>query len=139
MWMDHLVDMDQLREGIGLRGYAQRDPMVEYKREGHERFEILVSKVYSMVGERLSSISKDAVPEKSSHSDVSRKLTYHKSELETGVSEEGMEMSERKVVDDSGREMKVEKIESGREKVGRNDPCPCGSGKKFKNCHGKNI
>ena len=139
MWMDHLVDMDQLREGIGLRGYAQRDPMVEYKREGHERFEILVSKVYSMVGERLSSISKDAVPEKSSHSDVSRKLTYHKSELETGVSEEGMEMSERKVVDDTGREMKVEKIESGKEKVGRNDPCPCGSGKKFKNCHGKNI
>ena len=137
--MDHLVDMDQVREGIGLRGYAQRDPIVEYKREGHERFEILVNKVYSMVGDRLSSISKDALSENREQENKSRKLTYHKSELETGVSEEGMEMNERKVVDDSGREMKVEKIESGKEKVGRNDPCPCGSGKKFKNCHGKNI
>jgi len=139
LWMDHLVDMDQVREGIGLRGYAQRDPMVEYKREGHERFEILVSKVYAMVGDRLASISNDAIPEKKNH-DISReKLTYHKSELETGVSEEGMEMQERKVVDDAGREFKVEKVESGKDKVGRNDPCPCGSGKKFKNCHGRNI
>jgi len=139
LWMDHLVDMDQVREGIGLRGYAQRDPIVEYKREGHERFEILINKVYSMVGDRLASISKDAVPEKSSQSDAFRKLTYHKSELETGVSEESMMMKERKVVDDTGREMKVEKVESGKEKIGRNDPCPCGSGKKYKNCHGKNI
>ncbi|MBW6441939.1 preprotein translocase subunit SecA [Patescibacteria group bacterium] len=139
LWMDHLVDMDQVREGIGLRGYAQRDPMVEYKREGHERFEILVSKVYSMVGDRLASISKDAVPERKDRGIQSERLTYHRSELETGVSEEGMEMQERKVVDESGRELKVEKIESGKEKVGRNDPCPCGSGKKFKNCHGRNV
>jgi preprotein translocase subunit SecA len=139
LWMDHLVDMDQVREGIGLRGYAQRDPMVEYKREGHERFEILISKVYSMVGDRLASISKDSVPEKKG-SDVSReKLTYHKSEIETGVSQEGMEMQGAKVVDSSGRELKVEKVESGKEKIGRNDPCPCGSGKKFKNCHGRNV
>lgn len=139
LWMDHLVDMDQVKEGIGLRGYAQRDPIVEYKREGHERFEILVSKVYSMVGDRLYSISKDAVPEKRSREERSGKLTYSKSEVETGVSEEGMEMQERKVIDSSGRELKVEKIESGKDKVGRNDPCPCGSGKKYKNCHGRST
>ena len=139
LWMDHLVDMDQVREGIGLRGYAQRDPMVEYKREGHERFEILVSKVYSMVGDRLASISKDAVPVKKDERAGKDKLTYHKGEIETGVSQEGIEMQEAKVVDSSGRELKVEKVESGKEKVGRNDPCPCGSGKKFKNCHGKNV
>jgi preprotein translocase subunit SecA len=113
--------------------------MVEYKREGHERFEILISKVYTMVGERLASISKDSVPEKKDKELEREKLTYHKSEIETGVSQEGMEMQEAKVVDSSGRELKVEKVESGKEKIGRNDPCPCGSGKKYKNCHGKNI
>jgi len=135
--MEHLVDMDQIREGIGLRGYAQRDPMVEYKREGHERFEILVSKVYSMVGDRLVSISKDAVPKKE---DLNMgNLNYQRGEIETGVSGVENNIEGRKVVDSSGREFKVEKIESGKEKIGRNDPCPCGSGKKYKNCHGRNM
>jgi len=137
LWMEHLVDMDQIREGIGLRGYAQRDPMVEYKREGHERFEILVSKVYSMVGDRLVSISKDAVPKKE---DLNMgNLNYQRGEIETGVSGVENNIEGRKVVDSSGREFKVEKIESGKEKIGRNDPCPCGSGKKYKNCHGRNM
>jgi len=139
LWMDHLVDMDQVREGIGLRGYAQRDPMVEYKREGHERFEVLISRIYSMVGERLASISKDGAEKKKDERPSHEKITYHKGEIETGVSEEGMEMQRPKVVDESGREIKIEKVESGREKVGRNDPCPCGSGKKYKNCHGKSV
>lgn len=138
LWMEHLVDMDQIREGIGLRGYAQRDPMVEYKREGHERFEILVSKVYSMVGDRLASISKDSVPKQEKNLDMGN-LNYQKGEIETGVSGISGDMGERKVVDASGREVKVQKIESGKEKIGRNDPCPCGSGKKYKNCHGKNV
>jgi len=138
LWMEHLVDMDQIREGIGLRGYAQRDPMVEYKREGHERFEILVSKVYSMVGDRLASISKDSVPKQERGLDMGN-LNYQKGEIETGVSGISGDMGERKVVDASGREVKVQKIESGKEKIGRNDPCPCGSGKKYKNCHGKNV
>jgi preprotein translocase subunit SecA len=138
LWMDHLVDMDQVREGIGLRGYAQRDPMVEYKREGHERFEILVSKVYSMVGERLVAVSKDAAGMSQEKTTAVEKLSYKHGELETGVSQEGQEMSQQKLVDESGRELKIEKVESGKDKVGRNDPCPCGSGKKYKNCHGKN-
>ena len=138
LWMEHLVDMDQIREGIGLRGYAQRDPMVEYKREGHERFEILVSKVYSMVGDRLASISKDSVPKQERGLDMGN-LNYQKGEIETGVSGISGDMGERKVVDASGREVRVQKIESGKEKIGRNDPSPCGSGKKYKNCHGKNV
>jgi len=137
LWMEHLVDMDQVREGIGLRGYAQRDPMVEYKREGHERFEVLVAKVYSMVGERLVAITRDAVGLKDTPKVEQEKITYHHGELETGVSEEGMELQAQKVFDDSGREVKVEKIETGKKKIGRNDPCFCGSGKKYKNCHGK--
>ena len=119
-WMDHLVDMDQVRDGIGLRGYAQRDPMVEYKKEGHERFEILLGRIYSFVGERLSKASKDTV-------------------LETGVSEEAAGNQAPRVVDQMGRVLKVEQILSGKVKVGRNDPCPCGSGKKYKFCHGQNL
>ncbi len=139
LWMDHLVDMDQVREGIGLRGYAQRDPMVEYKREGHERFGILISKVYSMVGERLLAVSSEAVGMREEKKTREKRLSYKHGELETGVSEEGQEMSQQKLVDETGREIKIEKVESGKEKVGRNDPCPCGSGKKYKNCHGKSI
>ena len=139
LWMDHLVDMDQVREGIGLRGYAQRDPMVEYKREGHERFEILVSKVYSMVGERLVAVSREAAGMREDKKAHEEKLSYKHGELETGVSQESQEMSQQKLVDETGRELKIEKIESGKEKVGRNDSCPCGSGKKYKNCHGKNL
>lgn len=134
LWMDHLVDMDQVREGIGLRGYAQRDPMVEYKKEGHERFEILVSKIYAMVGERLLSVSKNAQVKREEMQQ--KNITYHHGELETGVSQEGKEI-ERNIVDDTGRKIRVEKVESGKEKIGRNDPCPCGSGKKYKNCHGR--
>ena len=139
LWMAHLVDMDQVREGIGLRGYAQRDPMVEYKREGHERFEVLLSRIYSMVGERLSAVTKEVTPQKES-AVLPRNVEYQKGEFESGVSEEAAQVKkqERSVVDSSGRQFKVEKVGSGAEKVGRNDPCPCGSGLKFKKCHGKN-
>jgi preprotein translocase subunit SecA len=139
MWMEHLVDMDQLREGIGLRGYAQRDPMVEYKREGHANFEILVAKIYSSIGERLMQLEKAEavnVPQPK----LARNVSYQHGEFESGVSGEAAEVQssgERKVVDSTGRELKVEKVSSGKDKVGRNEPCPCGSGKKYKNCHGR--
>ncbi len=119
MWMEHLVDMDQVREGIGLRGYAQRDPMVEYKKEGHERFGVLITKIYSMIGERLLNISR-ATPLENSRAQQSRRLAYHSG-------------------DTSNAQSKISQVVSGKEKIGRNDPCPCGSGKKYKNCHGKNL
>jgi len=147
LWMEHLVDMDQVREGIGLQGYAQRDPMVEYKREGHERFEILVARIYSGISERISHVSK-AVSEKDNPLiKLLKNAIYQRGEIETGVSEEarlaqrqqsGMSRNlEPVVVDSVGRKIKVEEIKSNQPKVGRNDPCPCGSGKKFKHCHGK--
>ena len=132
LWMEHLVDMDQIRDGIGLRGYAQKDPMVEYKREGHERFEILVNKVYTTVGSRLLSITENIkVAEKAEVSPLN--IEYKHGELESGVSQESQEIEKRVVQDEIGRTYKVKKVTST-EKVGRNDPCPCGSGKKYKNC-----
>jgi len=139
LWMDHLVAMDQLREGIGLRGYAQRDPMVEYKREGHERFELLVSKIYSSIAERLlAALDKQAEDVTKKQQDISRHMRgikYQKGELESGVADEAQAQSMRASAGDA---VQVEKVVSGEEKVGRNDPCPCGSGKKYKKCHGQN-
>ncbi|HSX39735.1 MAG TPA: SEC-C metal-binding domain-containing protein, partial [Candidatus Saccharimonadales bacterium] len=129
LWMEHLVDMDDLREGIGLRGYAQRDPMVEYKREGHERFGILVAKIYSTIADRLSRIQSSSEVGEEHSVMQSQNLSYQSSQLETGVREEaGMMQS------NDGRQFKVEAVKPNDSKVGRNDLCPCGSGKKYKNC-----
>ncbi len=127
-WMDHLVDMDQVKEGIGLKGYAQRDPMVEYKREGHERFELLVTKIYAGISERISGIM-NIEKLQSKETDV-QKAIYNQDDYSGFVEGEAEGQSESKtktiVLDENS-------------KVGRNDPCYCGSGKKFKNCHGKNL
>ena len=125
IWMEHLVDMDHLREGIGLRGYAQRDPIVEYKKEAHERFEILISRVYSTIAERISHIEIGVGEDIKTEDNLKRKdLTYQRGEFESGVSQEKSQI-------------KIEAVKSGTPKIGRNDLCYCGSGKKYKKCHGK--
>jgi preprotein translocase subunit SecA len=167
MWMDHLVDMSQVRDGIGLRGYAQRDPMVEYKREAHQRFEVLVQKIYASIAERISRVSKEPVTRNprdniadNSVSSMLARADFKHGELESGVSAEGAAIAQAakrgrgsgagggnlgalgsgsqggSKVMYGGREIKVEQVKSNTEKVGRNDPCPCGSGKKYKKCHG---
>ncbi|MBD3366007.1 preprotein translocase subunit SecA [candidate division WWE3 bacterium] len=163
LWMEHLVDMDQLKEGIGLRGYAQRDPMVEYKKEGHARFEVLVRKIYASIADRLERFRGAGRAEDSSalsggsRGDVLERsmaqAQYTKGDLEAGVSDEaalvqqgrgpgssgGSGSSDDGLRDRIGRNFKVKKVSgSSSEDVGRNDPCPCGSGKKYKYCCGKN-
>jgi len=112
--------------------------MVEYKKEGHERFEILLSRIYTMVGERLYHVTKEVTPQ-TEKAVLPENVEYQKGEFESGVSEEASQVQKQdpQVIDSSGRQFKVEKVESGIEKVGRNDPCPCGSGKKYKKCCGK--
>lgn len=139
IWMEHLVDMDHLRDGIGLQGYAQKDPMVEYKREGHERFELLVQRIYADIVERVTRIHDirrvNVQPKRQ------EPLVYQRGEIETGVSDEARDISGRKKVRDNvihmpdGRVTRVEPVKATT-KVGRNDMCPCGSGKKYKKCHG---
>ncbi len=146
LWMEHLVDMDQLQEGIGLRGYAQRDPMVEYKKEGHKRFEILVRKIYSSIADRIERFRGVAAEGEQAKEDFLRRglrqAKYSKGSLESGVADEaalikeGGEGGKPAVTDRSGRTLKVKEVGSG-EDVGRNDPCPCGSGKKYKYCCGR--
>ncbi|EMG36010.1 protein translocase subunit secA [Desulfocurvibacter africanus PCS] len=115
-WKDHLLQMDHLREGIGLRGYGQKDPKQEYKREGFELFQDMLFRVKE---------------------NTMRALTHLRIKQEVRE-EEFQHKEEPKNVQYSGAEKTTAKQPVKREapKVGRNDPCPCGSGKKFKKCCG---
>lgn len=135
-WMDHLVDMENLREATALKTYAQRDHLVEYKNEGHTRFEMLVKRIYSEIWQRMQAVE-ERVGEQERARDVKKSakdsllamgpVTYKKGELESGV----------RSTDSVNTSPIVSDVHSGN-KTGRNEPCPCGSGKKYKNCHGKN-
>jgi preprotein translocase subunit SecA len=114
-WKDHLLGMDHLKEGIGLRGYGQRDPLVEYKKEAFDIFADMTSRISNEVLGRLFKIQvqKEETIRKEPVSQV--RLNYNRSE---GSSSQTVRRSK---------------------KVGRNEPCPCGSGKKFKKCCGVNA
>jgi len=116
-WMDHIDAMDQLRYGIGMRAYGQRDPVVEYKFEGFEMFE-----------EMIKSIQQDAV-----------KLVL-RAKLNRDRAPQREKVAEPLKASHGGQPGEVSKKPTARssEKVGRNDPCPCGSGKKYKRCCGAN-
>jgi len=110
-WKDHLLGIDHIKEGIGLRGYAQRDPLVEYKKEAFELFEEMSRNIISDILTRLFKIQ----IKEESQVKVARGQKIQRS-------------------DGDGARRPVEKPK----KIGRNDPCPCGSGKKYKKCCGKN-
>jgi len=129
-WKDHLYAMDSLKQGIGLRGYAQRDPVIEYKREAFELFEEMVSSVRDEVTELIFKLRLEA-EDVDSYRGVMR--------VASEVHEEyaAMQRAQQAAVESSkAAEGKVAQIKVGT-KVGRNDPCPCGSGKKFKKCCGR--
>jgi len=115
-WKDHLLAMDHLKEGIGLRGYGQKDPIREYQKEGYEMFM-----------EMVQSIKEDTVS----------KLCMVHIQKEEEI-EEIRERVPHDYVLSRGEDIKTQAtVKRGGEKVGRNDPCPCGSGKKYKKCCGK--
>jgi len=118
LWVDHLVAVDYLRAGIGLRGYGQRDPLVEYKKETYRMFNELLSAVYREVVYNIFKISLGM--------QMAQQIVDPSKMIFKGAqTEEDVVADTSKVRDESG------------EKVGRNDICPCGSGKKYKKCHGK--
>lgn len=110
-WMDHIDQMDALRRGIGLRALGQRDPVLSYRQEGWNMFDDMIERIH---GETASILLK----------------------IEVVKNEEG---KEKMSVDKSSQKAAVRNAESKKAEVGRNDPCPCGSGKKYKNCCGKNL
>jgi preprotein translocase subunit SecA len=118
LWKDHLLAMDHLKEGIGLRGYAQVNPLVEYQKEGFTMFEALMAVMQQDVVEKAFSVQ---VQRQQDVEQIQQPKPQHV------VMSHGGE-SETPAATPAKRDA---------EKVGRNDPCPCGSGKKYKRCHGK--
>lgn len=117
-WTDHIDTMDQLRQGIHLRSYAQQNPLRDYQNEGHELFDLMMQAIEEDTSKYIlkSVIQVDEQVEREKTTDFGK--AQHVS------AEDGKEKA------------KKQPIVKG-EKIGRNDPCPCGSGKKYKNCHGK--
>ncbi len=131
LWMNHLDEIDYLREGIGLRGYGQRDPLIEYKREAFQMFSQLMENIRSSVVSSVMRISFSSNPQ-------SESPTPQKNLKFSGASEEVQQFGAAKEVQDNSKsETKTAPMVNKNKDVGRNDPCPCGSGKKYKKCCGK--
>jgi preprotein translocase subunit SecA len=130
LWKDHLASMDHLRQGIHLRGYAQKDPKQEYKRESFEMFLEMLEKLKHDVVMILSKVqvqSKeevDEIAEQRRQAEVRAKIEMKHAQAANGQQSEDPKEGHESFV-------RTER------KVGRNEPCPCGSGKKYKQCHGK--
>ncbi|QDT70114.1 preprotein translocase subunit SecA [Planctomycetes bacterium MalM25] len=130
-WKEHLLAMDHLRSSVGLRGYAQVDPKVEYKREGMKMFETMWDSVGRMVTDlvfRMEQLNEDFV----SNTWADATATHAEaSGLDDAANQQGGDPNDPT---QSRSDAKPEPIRNRDEKVGRNDPCPCGSGKKYKQC-----
>ncbi len=133
-WKDHLLAIDHLKEGIGLRGYGQRDPLIEYKKESFELFTLMKERIEDLIVQYLfklqpvprSEAEEGAAPAPERRAPVAMPARRAPSNVNYsyGAAASG------------GQDAKVETIQRNAPKVGRNDPCPCGSGRKYKKCHG---
>jgi len=134
-WKDHLYAMDSLREGIGLRAYGQRDPLIEYKHEAFSMFAEMSSSIKDETTEAIFKLApaKERQPFRGVFSQVSQNLLHP--ERATFESEQPQASVTPPSLSEKNSSSSAPHV-SG-EKVGRNDPCPCGSGKKYKKCCGK--
>jgi preprotein translocase subunit SecA len=121
LWKDHLLSMDHLKEGIGLRGYGQKNPLQEYQKEAFVMFEGLLQRMQEDVVEKLFTVQ------------IARQEDAQRIE-------QSQRAPQRQVLTSHGGQMSAQsrpqQIKRDMQKVGRNDLCPCGSGKKYKKCHG---
>jgi preprotein translocase subunit SecA len=121
LWKDHLLNMDHLKEGIGLRGYGQKNPLHEYQREGFAMFEEMVHRIQEDVVQKLFTV------------EIAREAVMGEVEMQ-------QPRPQRMVLSHGPEAVEAERPVQARrqgDKIGRNDPCPCGSGKKYKRCCGK--
>jgi len=128
-WREHLSALDHLRQGIHLRGYAQKNPKQEYKREAFELFSMMLDTVRTEVTRQLMIVQiqtaqqAEVAVETQEHAEL-KNVQYHHN------------VDQEEALEQANADVKVQPFVRG-QKVGRNDPCPCGSGKKYKQCHGK--
>jgi preprotein translocase subunit SecA len=164
-WKDHLRDMDHLKEGIGLRGYGQHDPLVEYKRESFDMFEAMMQRSqedtvrYLYLMQILERPSEGGAPRPVGQGGVGpevdaptpqmggdgngrkppRQVATSVDEIEEAFQRKKRRELEQARMAGSGDLQTVQQVVRGAAKIGRNDPCPCGSGKKYKKCCGATV
>jgi preprotein translocase subunit SecA len=125
-WTDHIDAMDQLRQSIGLRAYGQNNPLVEYQTEGFQMFNNMVGAIEHDVTRLFMK--------------AQIRQNVQREQVETGEARHpDLERGEGVVTGENGKRKPITNRDNPYAGVGRNDPCPCGSGKKFKNCHGKGL
>jgi len=147
-WKDHLLNMDHLKEGIGLRGYGQHDPLVEYKRESFDMFEemmvrfqeetvryLYLMQILERPQEQAAPAQPQAQPSGNGHRPP-RQVATSVDDLEEAFQRRKKRELEQARMAGSGETQTVQQVVRGAAKIGRNDPCHCGSGKKYKKCHG---
>lgn len=124
-WMDHIDNMDELKNGIGLRAYGQQDPVVKYRTEGGDMFDEMNADIKVDVTKILMNVRKQGTLKRHETARITKEAQAALFSTDNG----------QKIANpDVDRTVRNEEP-----KIGRNDPCPCGSGKKYKNCHGKNV
>jgi preprotein translocase subunit SecA len=129
-WKEHLREMDDLKEGIGLRAYGQKDPLIEYKGEAFKLFVTLLDEIRNDVVSFVFKFFPQAADEvQNRRRQPARRMTVTKQDT-TNI---GLSSTQQHEPQEAGKLQPVQVDD----KIGRNDPCPCGSGKKYKNCHGK--
>jgi preprotein translocase subunit SecA len=147
-WKDHLLNMDHLKEGIGLRGYGQHDPLVEYKRESFDMFEGMMRRFQEETARYLfhmQIVDTSPTPVAAGPGgNGDQPQPAHRKRASTSIDDleaqfqrrKKRELQEARMAGSNGNATTPQQVVRGQAKVGRNDPCPCGSGKKFKKCHG---
>ena len=137
-WKDHLYGMDQLKEGVGLRSFAQRDPLIEFKREGFEMFQAMYMSIHQEVAELIFKIQQAGPSQKlkSVFSSLPQQFVHNEVSGLSMPTQPSAAMGPQGNRGEPQPEAPVPIRKSG-PKVGRNEPCPCGSGKKYKKCCGR--
>jgi preprotein translocase subunit SecA len=134
-WREHLAALDHLRQGIHLRGYAQKNPTQEYKREAFELFSLMLEMIKAEVTKILMTVQIRSADELAvvEEPEAPANLQYQHAQY----AGDGDAAVEAEAETDVAVAERPQPFVRGGQKVGRNDPCPCGSGKKYKHCHGK--
>ncbi len=140
-WMDNLQSLDHLKEGISLRSYGQKDPLLEYKREAFDIFAEMIDRINSETVELVMKFSIRAEPSQPQHRGIIASLNERTEDSQGMAMRRGRQAQQRSVDDmatnTSESDTAPRPVVRSQPKVGRNDPCPCGSGKKYKKCCGR--
>ncbi len=144
LWMEHINQMTHLRESVSLRGYGQRDPLMEYKQESYQLFAKLLATIQHNIVNTLFKLQINAEAPIHTHQRPAQNLQTNKDAIEGNITSSRMQQGNSAAAGSAAQNAVVQKMTANtpatpavkHDEVGRNEPCPCGSGKKYKKCHG---